>query len=716
MLDRHSEIIAHFIGQFDQAVQETTYRLQYDAFRAQQRLDEEPGDLLTVNIHVSSELLPDKHIADRIDWKDTEGGPTLGQLGLQFHVPEAGPVFGVPLQLFEGTFPDLAIDLGISYTLDFAYQTPIFEIGPPGGMIMVVYNKNIAQDNDIFLMRALDLSPELAETRTDAAFDAALNGLAQAADTLAPGDFELLHKAADTAARIETLRETYDAYDPDDAPEGAEVTLVSANTGTLPEGGMLLDGEAVDEAPDALADALDSARLDDAANTGPGGESAEDDGEGDGDGTSVGVGMGGNGAGGTDAPVNGAEAEAPLIVAGGNLLLNSAASALAPVDAGVIAVGGQAISLTVISQVNVLSDRDTVIRPDGDGTGGAQAGPAGLLGDARPEADDTGSEGHNLASVHWESATRGTTDGEGGPIAFAVTEIEGDLVLTTHVVQINLVTDNDVITFETAFHTVQLGTGENVSVNMLSELGFQIGFDMILVAGDMLNLVSISQMNVAFDDDLVVDTDGTSGAVETSDNLLWNEAHVTWHGIDTLTDQMSESSAEALATMGQDKLDFDALKSEALLEGKEVPLLLTIGGNLVLDYRLEQINILADADTVQVFADAAAANGFVPVDVETGDNLLANVANLEIHGQDSTVMASGGVYSDVVIHQAGMYDTDDAPLDAGEGDTALASEAVVFLADGMIEPEDSSTNGTGDVIIDSGGSSGSFDTLGGVVA
>ncbi len=758
MLDRHSEIIAHFIGQFDQIAEQSLYRQQYDAFRAQQRPQEEPGPLLNVNVRVTSELLPDKHVAGGVRWYEQKPAPQRDQEDLEVTARDTGPVLDVPAATFAETFVELEFQLELPY---FAFEftpglpeTPVFEFGPPGNVMIFAYQQNILQDNDLLLTRPLDLSPELAASRSDAALDDGLMTLAATADALVPGDFTLGREIEDTAARIETLRETFAGVDPAEAPDGATVTLVSQADGTLPESGILIDGEEAESLPTTLEEALDARGYGDNAEDGDADGSDGEDADEDTDSGS------GEDAGGDAVLVatitigpddTGPHAEAmQLIETGGNLLMNNAVSGFAPVDAPLIAVGGQAMSLTVISQVNVMSDRDTLVGPD----------DAVCTGADHP-FQDAASEGHNIASVKWEGVSRGhpenagkenangasngnangpgnangkgigigngngnakanghgtDEDDDNGPIAFAITEIDGDLVLTTHVVQLNLVTDNDVITFETTVHEVEIGTGGNVSVDVLNALGFQNGFDMILVGGDMLNLVSISQLNMIFDNDLVADGDGVGGDIDTSGNLLWNETQVTWHGIDTAAEEVSDSAAEALETMAGGQLDFEALKGESLLDGKEVPLLLTIGGNLVFDYRLEQINILADADTVQLFADMALENGFNPVDVATGDNLLANVASLDIHGTDSTIMASGGVFSDLVIHQAGMYDTDDTPQDLGGAGSDLASEAVVFLADGMIDDGHGIEPGGGEVIVDTGGGSGTFDTLGGVVA
>lgn len=728
MLDRHSEIIAHFIGQFDQQAEHSLLRLQYDAFRAQPRPDEAPGALREINVHVTSDLPADKNITGGVRWTDPRDAPHRGEATLELIVHDTGPVLPVPPAAFSETLADLGSGgSGAAHSASFttitttttpqtpgtpqAPETPVLDIPAPGGVIVFAYQQNILQDNDLVLMRPLELPAEIGASRADAALDESLMTLAARADTLLPGDVTLAREHTDTAARTEALRETYTDIDPDAAPDGATVALFSASAGTLPDSGIVIDGTAADSLPSTLQEELDARGYGSV-------EEQKDDTGADGDATGDDSDATGSDGVVTATIVIGPDEAGPhadamqLIETGGNLVMNTAASVLSAVDAPLIAVAGQATSLTIISQVNVLSDRDVLLRPDE----AVHTTGAPVIEDDAPVLEDTASEGHNLASVSWEGASHGETDHSGGPVGFAITEIEGDLVLTTYTVQLNLITDNDVIGFQTTFHNVEIGTGGNLSVNLLEELGVEGSFDMILVGGDMQSLVSVSQVNVLLDDDLLVDDAGVGGDIQTAGNLLWNEAQVTWHGIDTAAEAVSQGAAAALETMAGGQLDLEALKGESLLDGKEVPLLLSVGGNLVLDYQLEQINILADADTVQLFADAAAQNGFNPVAVETGDNLLANMASLDIHGTDSTIMATDGVFSDLVIYQAGMYDTEEAPLDPDPCGSDLASEAVVFLADGMIDDGHGGDIGGGEVIVDTGGGSGAFDTLGGVVA
>jgi hypothetical protein len=74
------------------------------------------------------------------------------------------------------------------------------------------------------------------------------------------------------------------------------------------------------------------------------------------------------------------------------------------------------------------------------------------------------------------------------------------------------------------------------------------------------------------------------------------------------------------------------------------------------------------------------------VEVIAGSNLLANTATIHDGGLDSVVMAGGDIYTDALIHQAELVSPDASPTGVAQAaQPALASEAVVFLADGMID-------------------------------
>jgi hypothetical protein len=299
-----------------------------------------------------------------------------------------------------------------------------------------------------------------------------------------------------------------------------------------------------------------------------------------------------------------------------------------------------------------------------------------------------------------------------------VASIGGDFVYSSTTVQINLMSDSDMITFETVFHNLSIETGGNLLSNAAILQGFQNGYDMIVVGGDMVNIAQIQQVNVLFDNDLVAAAPGTLGHLHTSGNLLWNEANLSRTGVDHGVD-MSATGRAALDGLAGDGFDPFVFDADDTFTDYYVPSILTVGGNFISQQTLVQINMLTDADTIQIFAGLLDALGFNRIDVSSGDNVLANIANLNFLGQDSAVMAGHGVYSDAVIYQAGLIDHDGGmfDFDFGGGDLGtLASEAVAFLADGLLIDHDNDGHNAGFGGTDmSGGGSGTFDALTSVV-
>jgi len=96
--------------------------------------------------------------------------------------------------------------------------------------------------------------------------------------------------------------------------------------------------------------------------------------------------------------------------------------------------------------------------------------------------------------------------------------------------------------------------------------------------------------------------------------------------------------------------------------------------------------------------------------VTTGANFLINIAELSDFGVDSDVYVQGEQYSDALMHQAGLIVSD--PGTQGLGGDGLASEAVAFLADGMIGEEKDDTFVAPDT---GGGVDASHDVMGGIL-
>ena len=109
-----------------------------------------------------------------------------------------------------------------------------------------------------------------------------------------------------------------------------------------------------------------------------------------------------------------------------------------------------------------------------------------------------------------------------------------------------------------------------------------------------------------------------------------------------------------------------------------------------LDVQLvEQVNVLGDADQIAIASETIQSANGANISVVAGSNALMNFASIDDYGVDSTVYVGGEGYSDAMLYQAEFISTDD-PLVVRDT-SELASEAVLFLADDMIE---GTTHGT----------------------
>lgn len=347
------------------------------------------------------------------------------------------------------------------------------------------------------------------------------------------------------------------------------------------------------------------------------------------------------------------------VVHGANMLVNELVLTASWVSAPVMVVGGDSISVDLISQVNVWQDLDAVTAPAGglwDSFGGATRGinHAELI--HRSHAQTVPAQGDAAAPQFW-----------------AVTTIEGSLVNFNWVVQHNYVSDNDVTSITLTSSSTTLIFGANGALNEVSlfELGFH--FDLIVIEGNLINLAAIFQTNVLLDSDHVILRDA-GGRISSGDNLLVNDASILQVG--HAGHVAATGDYLRLLAEGPGGISSGVLQDGAFA-GTEMLRVLHIKGDLVSAQIIEQINVLGDADQVDLLA-AQAMERAGDLTVVTGSNVLINSAHIAEYGMDATIHTKGGVYTDALIHQAELADTGPSPTASG-----LASEAVVFLADAM---------------------------------
>ena len=358
------------------------------------------------------------------------------------------------------------------------------------------------------------------------------------------------------------------------------------------------------------------------------------------------------------------------VVTGANTAINQVGVASQWIDASVIVVGGDVAKVHAISQVNVLVEHDSI--------------------DGQPVTQE--STGVNIAQI-LRSPSPADSSGAGGdaslPEDWNLFRIEATLYQVNWVKQVNYITDFDRAEVTFSAQTTMLVMGENEAVNstVLNELGYR--FDVIFVAGDMIDATIVSQKNVLHDSDSVATLGGNTAGTDVSlaDNLLFNQATIQTHGIDSFA-EMTDGFARAADDLaaGRDTLASN-LSHDPLMAGKDEVLALQIDGDLIRINVFEQENIVGDAD--QMLADMASLQADFQAEAAliAGSNALVNTATVTEYGIDSTIMAGGNVYDDALIHQAEWFDND-APAD-GVRMAELTNDAVAaFLNDEMARMDD----------------------------
>ena len=334
------------------------------------------------------------------------------------------------------------------------------------------------------------------------------------------------------------------------------------------------------------------------------------------------------------------------------------------VDAEVIGVMGDVVRLDIISQVTVLSEHD----------GGQSGAPSATMNAAQIE----------LISSNPDAAEADTAAMPVLPSNWQVECIEGDVVALNWVQQYVFATDYDRAEIEFSGSATAIGLGGNTlgNVTSLVELGFH--YDLIIVGGSMITFNMIEQINVLLDSDAIAGMTGAANAISGGDNLLYNGATITTTGIDTITDMSDTFRAEGEALAAGSGTISQQLATDPLFQGEGALSVLYISGDLIKLNSIQQHNYVGDADQVYLALQDFVAAAGDDVTVATGSNALVNDAQIRDVGLDSTVLAGGAVYSDALIYQAGLIDTDAMP----SGVTgALTNEAVAaFLASDMIDP------------------------------
>lgn len=351
------------------------------------------------------------------------------------------------------------------------------------------------------------------------------------------------------------------------------------------------------------------------------------------------------------------------IVTGANTAINEVAIKSSWLDAPVFVVRGDVVKVEAVSQVNVLVEHDDIEGTD-DGPLSTAKNAAQII-NTSAEQSKTGPQPEIL------------------PENWHVTRVTGDVVQVNWVEQKTFATDFDRAVVESAGSSTYLLLGENEIVNAasFSELGYF--YDVIFVAGDLIDVSMVSQTNLLFDSDRITAADGYAGTVTAADNLLYNQAVLKTTGVDEIVEMKSNLAAAAEELAAGAETFAREVAQDSLFMGTEFLRALHIDGSFVTANLLKQENMIGDADRITLEMQAMRDN--LETEIVAGSNALVNLASIEKLGIDSKIMAAGQVYQEAMLYQAELIERDALPT--GVGLKPLATEAVAFLADGMIDAE-----------------------------
>lgn len=683
-----NEIISHFIGIFEVTTEEARLRAEYDQFKAHGARPSDDPDLPMIDPdirapHVLGDADPgalrlpykspapadDSIVGGRpLDWAPNE---TLGGFPA---APVAREFGGAP---YDGGFriptPSPFGETGDPYPEPRTASDPDGPTAPRGSgeggssIAAVVYQQNYLDDNDV-----LNTSGASVEFMAPAGFDARLETMADTASGLDPLES---YAPPSSDAAIADLSSSMAAAALDAMTPPPESTASIDQFRDAAVEGVRVDGIEAEELPewsDHMPTRLAPPEKDEddteftpaAAGERPV-PLADEDGE-------------------ADEEVEEDEVDwgaSHQLVTGSNTLVNQSAITTDWGDASVVAIMGDSRTLDVISQVNVWSDADTITgmgsgTPDFD-SDTVSMNAAKITSTEAPEVQSSFDMG---TAATWSQQL---------PQNWLVDRMDGNLVNLNWAKQTNYVTDHDVTSVAFSGNETWIQAGGNSVSNSFSAVEISRSYDLIVAEGDLITSNVIRQMNVLLDDDRVEMDAVYSGLLSTRDNLLMNRAEIHKAG-DQAQHEMADAYKAAAADLkaGFNDIGKDIL-SDPAFEGLGMLRVLHVGGSILNMQYIEQANVLGDADQVMLAASRAASDAMADVAVSTGSNALMNLASIWDARADADIHVRGEIYSDALLHQASLVSDADPDLAIGDP-SSLASEAVAFLADGMLSDDDES--------------------------
>ncbi|RFC65988.1 hypothetical protein DYI37_00430 [Fulvimarina endophytica] len=634
-MDIVTEEIAHFVGLFALTQEEMRDRPIYHRFAYGQADQIDPEDLPRFEASVRDRFDLDPYRPNVLYL------PPTYELYPAFSEPPPGPIFpqvaipelGWNRITGSSTPPTYAFDgpPQISVKIDTVVRLSFGELPPPDQIALLLRQSNLMQDVDI-----VEFIPGIFDAEDFAAAGSGLPALIGVSDAINPIDQVFLPPSSEAAiaemiADLVDLVSRIEGFEPAGPSDHAAVFTGDDTVGTF------VNGVAAEDGP-SLADRLKAMRS----------SSQEEE---DGDRTGV---VPGEGRIGTPSTLE--------VAAGGNTAINEAILVDALLASPLMFVRGDYTSLDIIVQTNVLSDRDHLAEGFSDISAANEAMNVAVR---LIEANDP-FEGVDRSELAL-------------PRSFNVTRLEGNFVNIDWIEQTNRLLDDDWIGVARSGSQTILTTGENRLVNSADVVELGRTFDLIVVLQNVWKANVVHQSNIILDDDQASVANGTAAStheISGGGNLAWNEASIVHVGETSLAALSPEAEAfVSRIAEGPAAITLEILQDPAFAGLGTLDVLVIEGSYLELDYVVQR-NIVSDSDRLRIDEQRGSLG---ETDLDTGANVAINLAAIIEYGVNQQVQVGGTTYSDSIIYQAGFLD--EGVPDLGSD---LATEAVLFLADGMV--------------------------------
>ena len=628
--DTTTEIIAHFLGYFEIAVDGMRQRMAYEAIEAEPEPLPEDPQLEQVAVDIAQKYSFTSY-APGVEYVPPSWA-IRGEAAVE-PLSAPAPVIVIAPDIFLPPLPSLQQPMGD--------MPPLPLIGPEPGSVIALFKQSIVlSDNDIVVLGQYD-GPLVFQS---GAGEGIVLMHAAAAEVSAPVTaMRELHSTDDVPLLVGQVVQVIGGLAGDEAPPDTTVEVVETIEGNY------VNGAETEEIPD-LQEALPEHLQD----------IVEDDDE-ETDETEVAAAQ--VTIAGDDAP------DSVTLEAGGNLMVNEAAFFNAGLTGSIFAIDGDLHQLDAIIQTNAYCDTDTV---DGAFPGAGQNAPGTTAT-------------YNAAAFIQEvrDATGEAAEAKPGvfPTNWQVSVVTGDVVFIEWLTQFSFMSDQDMSVLSSSGTSTLVTSGENVGLNGVSFVNIGLHFDLILIGGNLYDANIVVQTNVLYDNDtveLLADGSVGHGSLSTSGNLMWNQATIHNVGPTEFEEDMPHAFDEAMERIEDGDLSMpSAFATDGMFEGYSMLKVLYIEGS-VYDLRyVEQTNVLGDADYVAAQqAQLLDAHPETEWDVSTGSNALVNIATIKDHdGLGNTAYVDGEVYSDAILIQADII----AAESEDESSEQLVTEVIAFL-------------------------------------